>query len=446
MPPFGPPRRSESLWRLLLLQQHRHRCRGPGTARHGRLYLERHGELRLAVGDESHRIGKNVAEYNWASRGVGVFTKMVGKEGSALWTVVAGERFLVLDRVYRYAMTGDGSVGFISARNESQFAFFVWHPSLARDWENTSMRRRRPILEEVESLQAGWGGYYCRTFRPAELHRFADGVVTPIGEDLSYLADDPSGRVLCEDRRGNRSLHDLAHRTAYAVTDGGRLLTSATPLLEGLKVVAVDRNGQLVELVDGTLRLIARRGSHGMLAFFAFNDRAQYVPRVETFAVLEKDAPIAFRDDRRRLYVRTGNENVLVARDVDGFQVDLRDGKTVFTASGRLRILYQGQIHDVTDAGNAYVPLVGARLLYVDERRNLFLYADGQSVALLRDRTIDPASLTVASGNFPVARRAFQGYMYDGLKEAGLAQGRDVALVRTVEGELYLLRKQTTAE
>ena len=412
----------------------------------GVLFLDRHGDLRLAARGEIRRIGRNVAQYNWASRGVGVFTKTITKEYSALWAALADEQFLISDRAYHFALTGDGSVGFLGGRDEHRSAFFVWHPGLAREWENTPLRRRRPIIDDVQELRAGLAGYYCQTFRPAQLHLFADGTLVTIGERLTYLADGPSGLVLCEDRRGNRSLHDPARRTSYAVTANDRLVTDAAPVLAGLKVVTIERSGELVELVDGALRTIARRGSHGMLAFFAFNDRGRYVPRVETFVVLDRDAPVAFRDDRRRLFVRTADSNVLVARNVDSFYVDLRDGKIIFCARSRLYIRYQGRVHDVTSAGNAFAPLVGARLLFVDERRNLYLYAGGETTTLLRDETVDAASLDVASGNFPVARRAFQGYMYDGLESAGLARGCDVALARTVEGGLYLLRRETPSD
>jgi len=404
------------------------------------LYLDQYGRIKLAAGERTIDMAKGISDFNWAGRGVCAFERPLTDEYGALYAWVAGREYLVSDRMRDFALPGDGRIVHAGGRDLDRFGLFVWRPEGASVERGPGLRPRA-IIREVEAVEAGLAGVYFNTFRPANLYLLKDDEVVHLAQDVTYLADSPGGLVLCEDRRSNKFLCVGQGQALYPLMRGGKLVGDAAGALGDFKVVAVDRGGQLVEMQGGQIRIVAPRGSHGMLSHFAFDRRGRYGRRPETFAVLEADAPVVFRDDRQRLWVRTRDRNVEIARNVSRFVVDLRDNKVLFSADRKLHMLYQGSIEEVADANCAFAPLVGRRLLFVDGRRDLYLYAEGQVTALVKGKTLDAASLFVDSGNPGPARKAFQRHLYVDYETAGLDKGRDVALVSNSHGVLYLLRR-----
>lgn len=402
------------------------------------LYIDQYGTAQFVKGGETQQVTKRYSEIDYAGEEIVLYTRKIASDYGSLYAWRRGGEVLVSDRMRSYALAGDGTVLHVGGRDVDRMGVFLWTPDQAGQFEKDN--RPTPVDREADEVWAGLGGYYYTTFRPAQLKRLAGGEVVTIGERLTFLGDTPDGVALCRDRRENLALFLPGKGQLVPLMQYGRAMASASKELAPVKVVIEERSGRLMEMADGELRVVARQGGFGKLSHYAFDERGNYVPLAGDVAVLDRDAPVVFRNDRGELYYRTGVENVRIARGVDLFVVDLRDGKVFYTAGGKLWIYSGGATYEVARSDVAWAPLVGPRALYVDDRRELYVSDAGKTTQITGVRGVDPASLVVASGNAAAARKGFKGIVLAGFGEAGLAAGEDVALVRTVQGVLYVVR------
>ena len=402
------------------------------------LYVDQYGAVQFVKDGKMTQVTKQHARIDYAGEEIVLYTRKVASDYGSLLAWRRGGETMVSDRMREYAVAGDGSILHTGGRDEDRMGVFLWTPDRAGQFEKD--KRPKSVDRDVDAVWAGLAGYYYKTFRPAQLKRLAGGDVVTIGERLTFLGDTPGGVALCKDRRENLLLYLPEKKQLARLMQYGRVLADASAELATVKVVIKERNGRLMEMVDGKLRIVARRGGFGKLSQYAFDERGNAVTVAGNVAVLDRDAPVVFRNDRRELYYRTGVENVRIARGVDHFVVDLRDGKVFYTADGKLWIYSGGATYEVARSDVAWAPLVGPRALFVSERREIYVSNAGKAVRFTTIRGVDPASLVVASGNAAAARKGFKGIVLSGFQDAGLAGGEDIALVRTVQGALYLLR------
>ena len=408
------------------------------------LFIDQYGTAQLVKGGTTTQVTKRYAEIDYAGEEIVLFTRKIADEYGSLFAWRRGGEVLVSDRMRSYARAGDGTILHAGGRDEDRMGVFLWTPDQAGQFEKDN--RPTPVDRDVDAVWAGLAGYYYKTSRPAQLKRLAGGKVVTIGEKLTFVGDTPAGVVLCRDLRENLLLFLPRKEQLVPLVQYGRMIASASKELAPVKVVTEERSGRLMEMADGELRVVARRGGFGKLSHYAFDERGNMVTVPGNLAILDRDAPIVFRNDRHELFYRTGVENVRIARAVDHFVVDLRDGKVLYTADGKLWIYSGGATYEVARADAAWAPLAGPRALFVSERRELFVSDAGKAMQIAGIRGVDPASLVVAPGNAAAARKGFKGVALAGFAEAGMTGGADVALVRTVQGMLYLVRAKAGGE
>ncbi|MFH0964337.1 MAG: hypothetical protein V2A58_10040 [Planctomycetota bacterium] len=401
------------------------------------LFVDRYGALSLLLGGRAYEIARSFKRYAPAGAHVVAYTVPLADKLALLYAWAGGKTLKLSDAAGAFAVRGDGSIAFVGA-GDAPDGLFLWTPG-ARPIDAS-----RKIADDVDTVEAGVSGYFFRTLRPDRLYLAAPGGVILIGDRLRFLADSPAGLIACEDRRGDLFLYDLPARRLQPLTRDGRAFAPGVPSLGEFKLLFVDRNQDLREAKNvgavPVLTTVQSRGSVGVLSHYAYDERGAYEPITEEFAVLARDAEVVSRDDRGRLLLWTGSANRLIANNVASFCVDLADGKVLFRKDDKLFLYRAGEVMEAGLASVAFVPLRGARVMYLDERRRLYLSSEGRTQPLLADEEVDATSLAVYPADPAAARRFSRRIFHVGLE--ALTPANEIVLLRTARGRLYLLFRE----